>query len=451
MKPFAGRIGASRADITPPVGIYARNWGAAAHDVAEGIHRPLTLNVLTLQEGEDAPPFVLVSADLGWWRTRADETFVRGTILEELALDPARLMICLTHTHAGPSLCREDAEKPGGYLIADYLDSLIVAVVNCTRHALETAEPALLEWAVGACGLATNRDLPDPDGGRYINGWNAEAPADQTLTVGRVTTQDGRILATIVHYACHPTTLAWDNRLISPDYIGAMREIVERDTGSAPCLFLLGACGELAPAEQYTGDTAVADRHGRQLGYAALATLEGMLPPGTHLTYRGVVESGAPLAVWQPEPQEPAASLDAIQVEVEMPLQALPSLAELDALLEQTEDRAMAERLRRKRRIRQSVGEGDATSVPLWAWRIGDAFLVGCPNEAYSRMQTELRERFAGHIALAINVVNGHFGYLPPAELYTQNIYQVWQTPFAAGCLERTTSAAVDVLRNWSD
>ena len=35
-------FGVARRDVTPPVGIYARSWGAATHEVAEGIHRPLT-------------------------------------------------------------------------------------------------------------------------------------------------------------------------------------------------------------------------------------------------------------------------------------------------------------------------------------------------------------------------------------------------------------------------
>jgi hypothetical protein len=36
------RFGVARRDVTPPVGIYSRSWGAATHDVAEGVHRPLT-------------------------------------------------------------------------------------------------------------------------------------------------------------------------------------------------------------------------------------------------------------------------------------------------------------------------------------------------------------------------------------------------------------------------
>ena len=32
-----------------------------------------------------------------------------------------------------------------------------------------------------------------------------------------------------MNYACHPTTLAWQNTLISPDYVGAC-EVIERET-----------------------------------------------------------------------------------------------------------------------------------------------------------------------------------------------------------------------------
>ena len=66
---FHGRIGVARADITPPVGIYSRNWGAAKHDVAESIHLTLTLTVLTLTPLEGGSTLVLIDADLGWWKT----------------------------------------------------------------------------------------------------------------------------------------------------------------------------------------------------------------------------------------------------------------------------------------------------------------------------------------------------------------------------------------------
>jgi len=438
---FAGRIGVAREDITPPVGIYARNWGAAKHDVAEGIHKPLTLTVLTLQEDERGAPLILAAADLGWWRTRSDEEYVRGPLLEELKLDPARVMINLSHTHAGPSLCREDRDRPGGHLIEPYLAKVRDALLKTARAALAGAVTATLTWGRGRCDLAVNRDLKDPDRDRWVTGFNPGAEADDTVIVGRVTDAESRVRAVLVNYACHPTTMAWENRLISPDYPGAMRETVESRVPGALCLYLHGCSGEVSARETYT-NAENCDRQGRQLGYAALSTLEGMLPPRTRLEYAGVVESGAPLATWKRVAATPASKLRAIRTEVELQLQSLPSVSQIEADLAKCEDRVMAERLRRKRRVRQIVGDGDTTRAPLWLWRVGDGYLVGQPNEAYSHLQTELRRTTPGGAVVAMNLVNGSIGYLPPVGHYGRDLYQVWQSPFDKGSLERVIAAA---------
>jgi hypothetical protein len=48
-----------------------------------------------------------------------------------------------------------------------------------------------------------------------------------------------------------------------------------------------------------------------------------------------------------------------------------------------------------------------------------------------------------------LGVANGvSTGYLPPAELYDRDLYQVWQSPYAAGSLERLVDAAEQLLRS---
>src|SRR5690606_7005809 len=100
----------------------------------------------------------------------------------------------------------------------------------------------------------------------------------------RITDTAGALMATIVNYACHPTTLAWENRHISPDFPGALRELVQQATG-APCLFLQGASGDLGPREGFSGELELADRNGRQLGYAALSAFESLPPPVSRYVY----------------------------------------------------------------------------------------------------------------------------------------------------------------------
>lgn len=428
---FSGLIGVARRDITPPVGIYARQWGAAAHDVAEGVHRPLCLTVINLQEQDAGQPLILVAMDGFVFRSPDDEYAIRAALMESLAVGPERVILNLSHTHASCSISSVDTNKPGSELIGPYLEQVRRAACEAGRDAMANAVPSLLGWERGRCGLARNRDLPDPAAARTICGYNPGEPADDTLLVGRVTREkDGQVAAVIVNYACHPTTLAWDNSLISPDYVGAMREVVEAEAG-APVAFLQGASGELAPRRQYVGDVAVADANGRELGHAVLSALASMLPAGTELAYSGVQESGAPLALWNLQPAELSAELRAIQGAVDLPLKPQPSEAEVLAELEGCQDRTLRERLHRKLTRLRHLGWGPSSRMPFWAWKIGDAIFVAQPNEAYSSFQTELRRQFRSQPVVVMNLANGASGsYLYPVEIAGNAVYQVWVSPF---------------------
>ena len=444
---FRGRIGIERIDITPPVGVYARNWGAAKHDVADAIHLPLTLTAMVLSSGAEGPPLVLVDADLGWWKSPETAQRFRTLILKEFALSDANLIVALSHTHSGPPLMDAAEDLPGSGLLKSWKAELDHKTVAAIRKAMNSQFECVLDWHTGCCGLATVRDLadPDPDKDRIICGFNPDEEADDTLLLGRVTDADGNIRATLVNYACHPTTLAWDNTAISPDYVGAMRETIQQAT-DAPALFLLGACGELSPRHQYVGDADVADRHGRQLAHAALATLNDMEPAGTRFQFSERVESGAPLAVWKHEARDLNKSLQAHSVTVELPLKDWPSAEELEQQRAVCTDRALEERLRRKRDIRRSLGDGQTFDLDIYAWRIGDAILIGSCCEPYSVLQRELRRRFPDRSIICMNLINGSIGYLPPQERYEQDIYQVWQTPFDRGSLERTIERMAEAI-----
>src|SRR5438477_10214412 len=89
---FYGRIGIARADITPPVGISARNWGASKHDVARTIHRPLTLTAMTLAPAAGGQTLVLVDADLVGWKWLQTFRDFFGRLHQELSLEPSNLI-----------------------------------------------------------------------------------------------------------------------------------------------------------------------------------------------------------------------------------------------------------------------------------------------------------------------------------------------------------------------
>ena len=281
-------------------------------------------------------------------------------------------------------------------------------------------------------------------------GWNPEGKGDPTLLVGRITALSGRPLATLVNYACHPTVLAWQNSLASPDYVGAMREVVERETG-CPAVFILGAAGDLAAAYQYVGDTEVADRHGRRLGYSVLATLCAMNPPGKALAYRGWVRSGAPLAIWEPAGREAIpGEIRSTMLEVDLPIRAdFPEKEVLQEQLAAAEgDRVLQEQLRRKLVIRTSLGDGSTYRSRNPVWWLGGIVIVGLNNEIYSVFQQTVRAALPEKALFVATLVHHSRGYLPPRHLYplAERHYAVWQTPFAAGSLELLTDKVLRLL-----
>ncbi len=429
-----------------------RNWGFGDADLSTGVHRPLTLTALasttpgsigTIGDGLS----LLLTADLGWWRTAEDEMAVRGAVLNAFHLTADRVLLHLVHTHAGPSICSQDVDLPGGALVPGYLEQLQTAAVQACRLAVDDLGPGSLTFGAGTSGLAVNRDQRVGD--RVLLGFEPDSAADSTLVVGRLSRQDGSLAATIVNYACHPTTLGFDNTLLSPDFIGAMRERVESGTGGAPCLFLQGASGDLSGPVQYLADTDRADRYGDALGHSALGVLGTLPPPGTALALDRTVESGAPLAVWAEVPAEWTSQRSVAAYDVEVQLRDLPSIAELDERWADIDARARRERLQRAQRLQAtyrptgSAPVDDTVRHPLWVWRLGDAYLVAQPGEAYSAFQRTLRQRHPDKVILVLNLTNGPgWIYLPPRETFAVDRYQTWQTVLRPGALESLVAAA---------
>ncbi len=464
------RAGVARRDITPPVGIYNRNWGAALYENAAGVHRPFTATVLCLTgyDAPDEPPHVLVALDLGWLGA-AENRELLDRLTAAAGVGPERLLVMLSHTHAGPNLATTAVDKPGGELLRPYFESVIEATGAAINAARDVMEEAWIAFGAGRCALAANRDTWDDTSQRWVCGFNPAGTADDTLLLARLTNAAGAPLATLVNYGCHPTTLGPENRLLSPDYVGAMREVLEGRDG-APVLFMLGACGETGPRDGFTADTTVADRNGRGLGFAAAGVLELLPPPASELVYAGPVISGATLGAWEHRPLAAippvTEKLRSTMLSLALPLKPPDSLDELQARHSQLEQAIAAarargdhlaerdatahlERTRRRMQRARSVPAGDRLLLNIWLWKLGDACVVAIPAEPYSLLQTELRRRFPGRTILVSTVTNGSVSYLLPRELYGSGLYQDWVSVIGPGGLELVIEAVAEQLQRW--
>lgn len=459
------RAGFARADVTPPVGIYHRMWGAARHDRATGVHRPLLATALWLEGADGSARQVVLGLD--HCLLDPDEfRRIRDAVGAAAGVSAGDVHVAMSHTHGSAWMSRSRAHLPGGDLIGPYLDAMTDTCTRIAREAAQLSRPATVVYGTATCSLAAHRDFYDAATGQYVCGYNPAGPADDTVLVGKVVAAGGETLGTVVNYACHPTTLAWENTLISPDYVGAMREVVESRT-AAPCLFLQGASGDLGPREGYVGDPAVADRNGRQLGYAVLSGLEALPAPGTAFEYVRPVVSGAVLGAWERRPVGVDSARSAGRWRSEsftVPLPYRPDLPtecgtreELarwereESAARAADDRARAsdcrakvEQMQRQLARLAALPPGPAYPFPVHVTRLGQAIWVLTPGELYQQFQIALRRRFPA-FAVVVSTVTDDWqpGYVPPAGSYGYGIYQEIIAAVAPGGLEALTQAVV--------
>jgi len=468
------RAAVARIDITPPVGIYHRMWGAATHDRATGVHRPLFATALVLESmshANDRQAIVAIDHCLMWAK---DMHELRRHVRQSTGLPDDQLHIAFSHTHAAGLMDSSRAELPGGELIAPYLESLASNIAKAVNEAVEALQPATIVYGTGRCDLAAHRDFWDAESQQFACGFNPAGPTDDTVMLARIDADSGAPIAVIVNYACHPTTLAWDNTLISPDYVGALRDIVEQAHGGL-CMFLQGASGDIGPREGYVGDPAVADRNGRQLGYAVLSALEALPKAGQRYEYSGPVISGATIGAWRygqpPDKRERRAALyRSHQWTIDLLYRAdLPTFQQAQSELVhwEREERlasqagnehtardchAQVERMNRQITRLGQLPAGSTFPLTVKCFQIGDAYWILLEGEYYNLLQRALRERFPDTPILVATVVDGwRPAYLPTRETYCRGIYQEQVAVLAPGSLEAVIESVTTQIAQWQN
>ncbi len=461
------RAGAGRGNITPPIGIEHAGWGAQTHDRAEGVHLDLWVTALVV-EGE-TESFAVLDYDL-MVVTVEDSDRIRADAAAVLGIDPANVRVSFTHTHAGPvwsNFLGDRSGRAGSELAPGYRETVWSQTLGAVHQAKAALRPARTAAGWGESRIAVNRRLRAP-GGRMVVGQNPDGFSDPAVMVVRFDDLDERPLAALVCYAAHPIVLAYQNRLISPDFPGVAKRVVEQLTG-ASCLYLQGCAGDIMTVEALTGNTAAAERMGTRLGAEASKVFTRLRTLPVRRRFDRIVESGAPLGIWADEPlaeQEPPVKV--IERPIEMPLRetAPPEQAEAEAaalsrrFLElRASGAGEAEVLEARYRARRALISAawakmsrGRTSLPaaLHGIRIGDAALVGFPGEPFAETGVRVREASPFEFTHMAGYTNGATGYVPTAEEFARGGYEPeWATAFtaeAAGVLEREACALLSDL-----
>ena len=174
-----------------------------------------------------------------------------------------------------------------------YDEFIIDKIVGLIVEANSKLQPAHIFGDRGEGRININRRVRADGDNPPAVGRNPQGFVDRDLIVFRIDDADGKPIAVLANYPCHGTVLAYENKKISPDWIGMVRRVVEDAMPTAKCLFFQGAAGNQGPIEGFTGDLAVAHRLGAMLGHGATSLAFGIETVNRVPTFEGFVESTA--------------------------------------------------------------------------------------------------------------------------------------------------------------
>ncbi len=451
--------GAGRTDITPPIGIAHAGWGAATHQRAEGVDMPFYATALYMTDGE--LELAIVDLDIGIL-TNSDDAAIRAMVESTAGISANNLRLSATHTHSGP-VNRQSWLDEGMELVGPYWDSLperVATAINAARH---SAQPAHVGIGKGCSTINVNR-RPALDNGILFTGRNWEGVVDQEVGVVAVNRTDGKPIATILNFACHPTILGPANKLLSPDYPGYARKVVEQ-YGGGTCLFLQGAAGNCGPTHGFIGEVAVAKWLGERLGLEAAKVRLEIDPIPRKERLLEVIQSGADLGMYDDVPvEEPDDTLRIINTHAKLPVGDFPPVTEA-----QKEFDAVVETLKNTRKtgseseIKLAVSNAKRAGfvlsnairtaegpmeMPVQAMRIGPAALIAIPVEAFCEIGIQVKSNSPAAQTLFSGYTNGYMGYMPMAENFEEGGYEVTTTPMAAGSAEETINVCTDAINS---
>lgn len=261
---------ATKVDITPDLRsekVWLAGFGAKGRRPA-GVHDPLYARIVLLREGRQT--IALVGLDLLGFYINDTESlrraWVRGNVEKHLFAHA-------THTHSGPDtlgLWGPWVGKSG--INGAYMARIEERMVRALERLETQLRPVTASGAHGTLdprGLC--RDARDP------------VVIDPNLGVLRLKGVDGRAVATIVNWSCHPEVIGRENLLITADYPGPLCARVEEKTGGQ-CLFLNGVIGGLMTPDTKHETYEETARIGVAVADAALALRAGA--NGRGLSYR---------------------------------------------------------------------------------------------------------------------------------------------------------------------
>lgn len=441
------KVGFSRIDITPPLGIYISGYYQDRY--AEGVLDNLEINALAINKGDKT--VVLVAVDT----LQIVEDYInecKDVIKEKLGLSYEQIFIHSTHTHTGARL----GIKNDNALEIEYNKNFKEKLLKCVESAISDLAPCKLGYGVNkAENVAFNRRYLMKDGSTKTNpGVNNPdivkciGLIDLDFTLVRFTREDG-LNYVLLNFANHPDCVGGSK--ISSDWPGFTRRRVEKALDDVKCIFINGAQGDInhvnvAPKGGDFNDMFM-DFDDVSRGYG-------------HARHIGNVMAGCCLQLFDKVNYVDVDDIEYVIQNIDIPTnKATPEEMEeayyIDKLHSEGKDdllpykgmllTTMVAGAQRKIRLKDWP---EFIQIPISAVRIGKIGLLGIPGEPFAAVGLGIKKSKGYDVILPCCLVNGSVGYFPMKDSYEEGGYEANTSQFKGGSAEIIVEESKKILEN---
>ncbi|MBJ8008633.1 MULTISPECIES: neutral/alkaline non-lysosomal ceramidase N-terminal domain-containing protein [Bacillus cereus group] len=391
------KIGVCKVDITPPLGIdfigYHRDTGI--NNIEERIYG----TILVFEKNEMKTVFISID-NIGM--LVEDTNIIRERVASELHVPVERITVVYTHTHSGPETVGDDP------LVQSYKTILVNNVVQGAVTANNNLKLCEVGWGVTTGDIGVNRRERTSDGKAKM-GTNIEGIVDKRIGVLTMRNAETKELVGIVVFCtAHPNVLKGDSDVLSADYPGMTREILEKIV-NCPVIIVQGAAGNVNA--KYRGSREAL----KQMAYVLSGHVLTILPTVTY---------------------SPIVNLRTISTTMQMKLKDIPEIEEIKRMAQLAEkqwgvntDEWLTIVLEKyKQDVRQL-----SIDLEIQLFQINDGIFSGIPMEPFSETALEMKESLQNELAFFGGYTNGYIGYLPTKEEYAYGGYEVELNPVVYG------------------
>jgi hypothetical protein len=404
------RVGAAKVDVTPAEGALPKN--------SRGVLDRLYARAIVLDSG--ASSAAMITVDAGAVSTAIWQA-VTTQVEKELGIPAVNVLLTATHTHSA-----------GGQGGPDYTRKIVESV----RLAKQQLTPARVGYGTGESYINVNRQIVDPQTGRWWEGPNREGPSDKTVAVLKFERLSGEPIAVYYNYAVHAVITGQLDQ-VSGDIPGAASTYIEDAfDGRVVAVWSSGAAGDQNPIYfQQTYDL----RDIRTKEYAARGIdISNAMPPGG----QGLDRNNPAVARLMDQQRQMVRSMGQFLGEEVLHVMRSTTRTETAAPLYGSSSTISCPGRERTNQGRAgfegTYKEAGPVEIRLGLLRIGDVMIGAVNAEVFNPIAQRLKRESPYKATMMSTLTNGsaRSGYIPDDASFGKYTFEVLSSRLQPGCAE---------------